>query len=801
MANNKTKKIRHGKEKKIIKYPFKKLPRIFKKAYTEKKFAKEIDKRLLIVSDKNFIVPLFVKDEKKIYRISVETEFTKKEIKRLKGIAKQIKMQKKWRINIIPLAAALCTVSAVIFGIFLFKDIAVKRAITSGMEELFKAKCDISSVSVDIFSSRIYIEKLSQADQKNTYMNIFEIDTIDIDFDLVQLLKKKFVADNIEFSGISVKTTREKDGSLPVKEKKSKDESPKTESVETDRSKSSPAVFFSSENPFTPDKITKIFEQYDSEQLIDSIYASLKSPALAQHVQNEVSSIIPRWESIPNDFQVLSKKLVNEGQTLLSIDIQSLKTQPEKIPDVVSSLTDAYILAKEAQVKAEVTINLMQQEIASVNKLEKSIQDAVTSDMGLVKNEINNIMSFNLDDAKSIVTDGIDAYLRDLLGTYYPYFVTGVDTARSYMTAKKTTEPPSKTAEEKTTRRGRIIEYKKDTVPSVLVKNIHVSGGKGVFTVEGTVKDFSSDMQKWGKPLTAGFVVSNGKLDNNISLIFDLREDSGGLLNAEYTGTGIAVKTSMPELEDIPGLPVISGNAKVYTKLLYNSKDSFELTGNANLKPAIIRASSFKPDFIFDIYQDALSQFNAIDAGFTAQLRGQSNFSFAVESSIDEQFSIILSNFINKKLKEIKDTALAAAQTYLNETLNTKIPAIDDFNSITASIQTEYIKISEFRENLEKKITEVREHLTGYAEDYVLTQLNSVTSQFDSTVNDAKTAAEKAKQEALAKAKAEAELLKKEAEAEKERLLKEAEAEAAAAARKAAQDAAAKAQDFIPKLW
>jgi len=830
------------KIKAVKKYSAKKLPSLFKKAYTQKKFEKQIEKRLLVLADKNYIVPLFVKNDKQLYSIPKETEFTKKELLRLKRVAKQIKKQKKWRINIFPLLAVLCFAAALIAGIFLFKDYAVKKALTSAMEGVFKAKCDIDKVSVNIFGSQLTVMHLAQADKNNTFVNVFEIDNIDIDFDLLQLLKKKFAAENIELSGLAFKTQRNSDGALPLKAAKNS----KSEIGEGDTAE----IAGMEANNFMPEdginltnfQIDKIFDQYNPEKLITDYYSKFKSPAAAEKVQREVSVIIPKWQTVPNDFQVLLNKLIKEGQSILSIDIQSLKTQPEKITETITLLIDAYAAAKEAQLKTEAVIFMLKDDAVRVKELEQSIRDAVTSDMVFVKNQMGKVGSFKFDDAKNLVTDSFSAYLRGLLGDYYPYFVKGVDSAKLFMTAKKNQEQKSSSPKEKEkVRTGRIIEYTKDNVPSILIKKVKLSGGSSVFTAEGTINDISNDMEKWGKPLTADVSVFYGGIRNEISCSFDCRESSDNILTGEYNGNGFSLSTAALNQKEIPGIPVISGKTKIFAKYTFKAKDNFDLTAAIDVNPAEFKAAPFNPPFIYELYNDALTQFTSLDLHASAQLRGSNNFTFSADSSIDEQFSKILGNIFNAKIQEIKDEALKSASEYLSSTLGVQIPAIDDFYKVFDSIQTEYAKIAEYRVNLEQKINEARTQLTGYAEDYVLnlldnaySQLSGVADKAKETVDKAKEAADKAALEAKAMAEAEAQKLteaadkakedaekaaleakvKAEAEVQKAaeaarikaeeesaRLKAEAEAAAKKAAEEAAQKAAQEAAKKLPKLW
>ena len=80
------------------KLPFKKLPGLLKKSYTEKKFERKIASKLYVSEDKKYLTGLFEekKDEKGnvVLAIPADSEFTKAEMKRLKTLSKEIKANK-----------------------------------------------------------------------------------------------------------------------------------------------------------------------------------------------------------------------------------------------------------------------------------------------------------------------------------------------------------------------------------------------------------------------------------------------------------------------------------------------------------------------------------------------------------------------------------------------------------------------------------------------------------------------------------------------------------------------------------
>ena len=86
-------------KKEAKKISTKKLPRLFKKRYTDKKLNKKLYSKVYVPEDKKYLQSLFVecgtKGKKNIplYAVPKDLTFTKKEIKRLKTLKKELKKQ------------------------------------------------------------------------------------------------------------------------------------------------------------------------------------------------------------------------------------------------------------------------------------------------------------------------------------------------------------------------------------------------------------------------------------------------------------------------------------------------------------------------------------------------------------------------------------------------------------------------------------------------------------------------------------------------------------------------------------
>ena len=193
----------------------KKIPSLFRKKYTAKKLEKKIYKKLYVPDDKKYVKGLFEEIEKKgdkkipIYGIPQKKaeQLAKKDMKRLKSLAKQIKSQK-GRINFVPLIATLCFVAAIPVCFTLFKNVIIKKVIQGVYETVFEARCDIEKVDFKFFDASLRVKKIEIANKDDVMKNLVDIGSVSVDFDLVQLLKKRFVADELSVLDVNSGTER-----------------------------------------------------------------------------------------------------------------------------------------------------------------------------------------------------------------------------------------------------------------------------------------------------------------------------------------------------------------------------------------------------------------------------------------------------------------------------------------------------------------------------------------------------------------------------------------------------------------
>ena len=121
-----------AKEKKAVaknepkKVPAKKLPKIYKKQYTQKAFEKKLLKHLYIETDKDLVKQLFEtstdKKGRTVMVVPKDKEIAKKDFARYQVLAKQIAEQK-GGIKIVPLLAVIILIAAIGLVVTLFKNV------------------------------------------------------------------------------------------------------------------------------------------------------------------------------------------------------------------------------------------------------------------------------------------------------------------------------------------------------------------------------------------------------------------------------------------------------------------------------------------------------------------------------------------------------------------------------------------------------------------------------------------------------------------------------------------------------
>ena len=674
--------------------PAKKLPGLLKKSYTQKQFEKKILKKIYVAADKEFINNYFTADADKTgsVRIPKNSEIVKADFIRLKSVAKEIRQQK-FGIKLIPLAAVAGAIVALCVVVAVFKNIIVRRAIVGGMQSAFQAKTDIGYLDFKPFDAKLTIKDLQQANKNDVMKNIFQVGEITVDFNLTELLRGKFDAENITVADVLIGTDRKTSGYIPVKQKR---EEKQNENRIADMQKALLAD--------VQKTLSDTFAEYNPETIIKNVESNLKSPAMAESAKETIEATVAKWKDTPESMEKSIREFSASVDSLIKTDWAGVK-DPVKLKAALDAINAAAAQGKNIKEQTEKIAGEFKSDAATAERLAKDISGAIASDKALIDKEIAKFKALKNDGIGGVFNKVLTAFMYNLFGTYYPYVQKGIDTALQFKS--KAPASPSKKKAKKASRRmkGTDIYYKNDNIPKFLIENAYGSGADWSVSA----KEVSSDPDKRGKPaeLAAAFAVKG--IENAVSAVIDGRSKTDNpLVAAQYTGTGFPLSL---KIDDAYALDAQSSALRCAVR--GDDDGSFNVQGSVDMSGMKITTPSFEPAPVYEIYRKATDRFTALRVGFNAGYTPESGVTLSLDTDAAERFAAVFQNMLASELSSIT----ASAREKVNELLSEKTGGVSDeiakLFDIQNGIKLQEANFGDMNAALEKAQRDILKQLAG----------------------------------------------------------------------------------------
>ena len=714
IINNKGGKEKPAKKAKAVKLlSAKKLPSMFKKQYTEKDFNKKILKKIYIEADAVFIKQHFAsaKDKKGRDVLAVELNSTlpKSDVIKFKLLAKQIKAQK-GGIKFVPLFAVVIFIAATGICVTLFKNIVLKKAMVSAMQGIFNAKTDIAKVDLQIFKSSLEITGLEQANKNSPMKNLFQIDKIALDFNLTELLKGKFDAENMEVTGVAIGTDRKTSGELPAKKVKAKKEKPAENKIDSDKKSFADGAAL---------KLKAMFADYNPEKLLSGIQNELKSPDTAKRIGADVQSKVEKWQSVPKDIEASVKDLSANVETLTKTDWSKVN-DPVKLKDSLETVKKAMDSGKALSEKIKTSTVGLAEDSAAVKDYAKDLQSALKSDTALIDEKVKMLKdTFSPAGLKGIMNDAVQSMMYDILGKYAPYAVKAVNAAQNAKSpaqgdAKKKdgAKAKKKSAKVKNVQRlkGRDVYYKADRVPKFLIEKAAASGyeyNTNNLLFKGTAEEVSSNQNVRGKPAKLSAEFKIGKHENFANAVIDTRTSSSApLIQADYKGGGYPINVNT-------GVFGLNSVADINANITADSDGSFSAAGAISMNVSKMSGTDFEPAKICAIYKNALSNIKALDIGFKIEYGADGSVSVNIlnPEKLSAQLVTPITSAMTEELNLIAKDAQTKAVALLSEKTGGAADALSRFTSIEDAVTLQKKQAAALETQLQSKKNEIEKQL------------------------------------------------------------------------------------------
>lgn len=688
----------------------KKLPGIFKKTYKEKAYSKNLLKKFYIEADKKFVEKLYSPSQDKkgrnIMVCNKSAEITKADLKRYKLIAKQIKMQK-GGIKLVPLIAVAVLVAVLSAGVSLFKNIIIEKAITSAMQGIFGAKTDIAKVDFQFFNASLEINGLEQANKDSPMKNLFQIDSIKTSFNLTDLLRGKFHAENLSVEGVAIDTERKKSGELPIKPAKTKEEK------QTESALSAKKQELSEE---ASAKLKEMFDSYNPEKMLENLQNELKSPAVASQISTDVQQKVEKWSSLPAELQekvnAFSKNVNDIANTDFSKinDVAKLKSTLEKINSTAKS-------GEELKKLIEKSNSDLFSDSKAIADYSNKIQTAIKSDYALVDSKISEMKSvLSPAGLNEIMTNAVQSVLYQMCGKYYPYVSKGLNAALSAQKSsseKETEKSAEKTEKTVMTRHpGRTVFFKQDTVPTLFIENVTASGYEyktDNLLFKGNAKNIANNQNMTGKPtdISADFKIAGNP--NNASIKIDARTNTNSpLVTASYTGSGIPVNADAQVF-------AFTSKSTIKAKMTADTNGKVSLNGVLDMNISEMTGMQFDVEKISELYNTALSNISRLTVDFSIGINEDKTMTISLNNldSLASQLTTPVVKTLTAELNSIAADARSSAAKLLSEKTGVATEKIEQFTNIKNSVNSSKESVNNLQKKLEQKKKQINDQITN----------------------------------------------------------------------------------------
>ncbi len=728
--------------KELKTYEAKKLPKIFKKTYTQKQLNKKILSKLFIPEDKKYVEALFKetgRNKKDLALLSIPKDLTfeKKELNRLTTIALEIK-ENKGRIKLLPLIATIAFIAAIVITLTLTKNIIARKVITSTCESIFEAKCDIDYLNISFFNSSFRMKGWQVANKKQPMKNLFSVESVTFDFDMKQLLKARFVANELSVLGVETNTDRKYSGDISARKlaklQKKKEKEAKKKAKQNEKS----AFMISLESKkdaamgTLKDSVSGLFDQYNPETILKDVQDNLQTPVVSKEVQEQAKALVEKYKAKPEEIKTKLENVQSSAETLTGLDVSSLQSNPAKIKEVLESANTLKTNLESLKKDADTALKDIQKDINGVGGLATQVQNAINNDKGLVEKQINKFTSINLDSGKEFISGTFDSIIYQLLGKYYPYYTKAVDLLMEAKNNKK--DKPKKEKKTYTIKRaeGRTVYYKNDDAPKFWIKKAAGSGPAFAFDA----LDITNNMDLTGKPVVANISANFLNIDHKAKVTVDTRKASTEpLVFANYNCDKLSLAYPSSKFGDIPGLPGIdSSKTKLDFILKVFENDGFDLSGTGYFTDLALSAPAFEPEFVSTIYANTLAKINQMKLGLEAGFTQSSGIDLKLITDVDKQFFNAFTDEMANQLVAIKEKVEAQLMEKINEYTNGALGELNSFNDISDKLNGYKKNIDDLYAKVEAKRKELEDATVGKAKAAVDDAVNSAKDKAADTV-------------------------------------------------------------------
>ncbi len=448
----------------------KKLPKILRKEYTEKKYRKRLLSRVHTEKGRKLLAEHFAQEDDGVYRPAPAAgapETDEARTKELARLAKEIKKNRsavrKGRVIVV-----LVVLGSIVAFNLLFKNMLLERGAELGLEAAFRARAEVDNLRFSALDGSLTIDSIRVADRDAPMENLFELGPIAFRMLPVELLKGNVVIEEVSGEALQFGTPRATSGALP-----------RFADPETADAPAGGAGIDAGSGLLSGGAL----DLPDPREVVTSYINQSESLAAVEVLRDEAQEARRRWETRVEELTQSAERGAAEAEALRGIDpgeIDSVEEARGALETVDRARGTIRGLTEEIQAAA----GAAGQDLSALQGVDSTLRSAVEAD---VDDLLGRLPGFE-GGIEGLVMGLIQGYLEERLGALYAQGERGLAIYRRLQSDEER-EPRG------IGRRGTVVSFPSATFPRFYLGIARASVGnpeEGTFG-EGSVQYISSD--------------------------------------------------------------------------------------------------------------------------------------------------------------------------------------------------------------------------------------------------------------------------------------------------------------------
>lgn len=545
--------------------------------------------------------------------------------------------------SIIRILAIAVGVLALLLVIFVFMiDGIIENQVEKYGTKAVGARVDLAAADLSFFPLGLTLTGLDVTDPSAPMTNAVSVGKISFALDVMPLLKKEVIVEQMTMKGIRLGTPRKQSGAVP-----GMTPTPKKEGSDCKGMKLPPLTM-----PDVNSILSK--EALQSSEYVQAVSARI---AAEKDRQQTLLTSLPSQKTFDQYRQRIEKLTGGGGKA----GFGALLGAPNEIQSIQKNIEKDIQRLKTAQQQVQQEANRLQQEIQKAGS-------QITTD-------VNRLAS-----KYAISGDGLKNMSKALFGDAYCGSVSKtIDWYERFRARAKKRQPTGQDTPPADSGGSDVFVWVKTTAASLLVDN-------GV--IDGTINNISNQPGRVGAPMTMSFNGSNVGGIRNLGLNGMLDLVSPGNTKLDLAGKIKGFKLTDYQIPGTTGLPVVLSKALADIDFTADMKGE-SIAARAKASLADVGMSTGKPagnDILAKALSSALASVNRFAA--TADASGTlSDYTVSIKSDLDQMLSRSLGNVVAEQTASLKSQLSKAITSKVSAQTDQAEGQLSGFDGIQAEIQ------------------------------------------------------------------------------------------------------------------